>query len=94
MDDGQMTTNKKATSSQAEGPKIDATEELLRLLRAINEKLDAGAKLSEAKPVPAAEEKATEEEVKEEDCWYMNTLPSIEFASELSYSWPTLTTRS
>lgn len=94
MDDAQIQTSEKATSRLAEGPKIEATEELLRLLRAINDKLDAGAKLPEGSAklsggttVPAAEESATEEKINEKDCWYMNTLPSVDFASKLSYSW-------
>jgi hypothetical protein len=86
MEENRMLTGEMATSSTSEGAKIDVSEELLRLLRAINDKLDAGSKIVGEKPVLADEQSAEKIELTAGDFWYNNTLPSIDYASELSYS--------
>jgi hypothetical protein len=86
MEENRMPTSEMATSSSPKGAKIDVSEELLRLLRAINEKLDSGAKLVREKSAAPDEVSAKEQEIPAKGRWRDNTLPSLDFASELSNS--------
>jgi len=60
---------------------VSVSEELLRLLRSINEKLDSGGRLNEVEAVVSGKVSGPPQ-TSELFRWYENTLPGIDFAGK------------